>query len=313
VTLAGKERLVGRFPGFTGLGDVSRDGRALILDDNGRHFTFARTTGETSDRDLSWHNDSAVADLSADGRILLFNASTFTGGRDFGVYLRRTDGSPAVRLGDGFGYGLSPDGRWVLSFKINRARLEFVLLPTRAGEPIRIADGLPPSFHGAAWLPDSRSFVFSGSAPGEGARLYLQDIDGGKPRPINLPDTDLRVPIVSTDGQLLAAFDPLGEIVLGALDGSSTRPLAGAEEGEVPIQWSANGRALYVYRPNRLPVQVFELDVASGRRQLWKEIPINDPNALDGNVVVVMTPDGRTYAYSYFRGMAELYLVEGLE
>jgi Tol biopolymer transport system component len=313
VTLAGKVRLVGRFPGFAGFGDVSRDGRALILDDNGRHFTFARAPGETSDRNLSWHNDSTVTDLSSDGRTLLFSAMNFGGGTDQGVYLRGMDGSPAVLLGDGYGYGLSPDGRWVLSFRVGGARLEFVLLPTRAGEPIHIADALPPSFHGAGWLPDSRSFVFSGSSPGEGARLYLQDIDGGKPQPITPANSDLRAPIVSPDGRLVAALDPDGEIVLCALDGSAMRPVAGGEEGEIPIQWSTDARALYVYRPNRLPVKVFELEVATGRRRLWKEIPISDPTGLDGNVAVVMTPDGRSYAYSFFRGMAELYLAEGLD
>jgi len=313
VTLAGKERLVGRFPGFTGFGDLSRDGRALIIDDNGRHFTFARAPGEASDRNLSLHQDATVTDLSADGRTLLISASTFSGGGDFGVYLRGTDGSPAVRLGDGFGYGLSPDGRWVLSFRVNHARLEFVVLPTRAGEAIRIADALPASFHGAAWLPDSRSFVFSGSSPGEGARLYLQRIDGGAPEAITRPDTDLRLPIVSADGRRVAALDSDGQIVLCAGDGSTMRPLTGAEDGEFPIQWSADGRALYVYRPNRLPVRVFELEVATGRRRLWKEISISDPNSLDGNVVVAMTPDGRAYAYSFYRGMAELYVVEGLK
>ena len=134
-------------------------------------WLFARAPGEASDRNLSWHDDST--DLAADGRTLLLTASNLGGGIDYAVYLRGTDGSPALRLGDGFGYGLSPDGRWVLSFKVSGARLEFGLLPTRAGEPIRIAEDLPPSFHGAGFLPDSRSFVFSGSSPGDGARLYL--------------------------------------------------------------------------------------------------------------------------------------------
>ncbi len=314
VTLGGKQRLVERFPGFAGFADVSRDGRALILDDNGRFFVFARVAGEDADRNLSWNEDSTLTDLSGDGRTLLLSAMNF-GGKDldYGVFLRGTDGSPAVRLGDGFGYGLSPDGRWVLSFRAGGARLEFVLWPTRAGAPIRIAEGLPPTFHGAAWLPDSRSFVFSGASPGEGARLYVQNLDGAKPEPITAPEDDLRAPIVSPDGRQVAALDALRDIVLWGFDGSRSRPLAGVEEGEVPIQWRADGRALYVYKPSRLPVQVFELDIATGQRRLWKEIPISDPNAIDGNVVVVMTPDGRSYAYSFFRGMAQLYLAEGLE
>ena len=311
VTLGGKDRLVARLPGFVGMGDVARDGRVLILDDNGRQFAYGRGPGEAFDRNLSWHHDSTVTDLSVDGRTLLFSAVDF--GRDQGVYLRGMDGSPAVRLGDGFGYGLSPDGRWVLSFKVNGERLEFVLLPTRAGEPLRIAEGLPPSFQGASWMPDSRSFVFSGGSPPEGARLYRQDVDGGPPRPITPADADLRVPLVSSDGRVVAAVDSLGEIVLCALDGSALRPLAGAEEGEVPIQWSADARALYVYRPNQLPVRVFELNLASGRRRMWREIAVPDATGLDGNVVVAMSRDGRSYAYSFWRGMGELYLAEGFE
>ena len=66
----------------------------------------------------------------------------------------------------------------------------------------------------------------------------------------------------------MAALDSLGDIVLCGLDGSRSRPLVAVEEGEVPIQWSADGRALYVYRPNQRPVRVFGLEVATGRRRL---------------------------------------------
>jgi Tol biopolymer transport system component len=313
VTLSGQQRLVARFPGFVGFADLSRQGQALIIDDNGRFFVFARAPGETLDRNLSFYDDSKVTDISSDGRTLLLSASNLGGGRDFGVYLRRTDGSSVVRLGDGFGYGLSPDGRWVLSFRLSGVRLEFMLLPTGAGAAIRIADGLPASFHGASWLPDSQSFVFSGSSTGEPARLYLQDIAGGKPRPVTPPGADLRAPCVSADGRLVAALDSYNDIVLSGLDGSPSRPLDGADEDEVPIQWSADGRTIYVYRPSQRPVRVFGIEVASGRRRLWKEITISDPNGIDGNVVVAITPDGRSYAYSLYRGMAKLMVVDGLK
>lgn len=62
-----------------------------------------------------------------------------------------------------------------------------------------------------------------------------------------------------------------------------------------------------------LPVRVFGLEVATGRRRLWREIVIPDATGLDGNVVVAMSRGGRSYAYSFWRGMGELYLAEGLE
>jgi Tol biopolymer transport system component len=311
VTLAGKSRLITRFAGLATLLDVG-GGRALVIDDNGRNMIFARAPGENRERNLSWHNDSTVADLSRDGRVVLFNETIYGGGPNFGIYLRRTDGSPAVRLGDGFGFGLSPDGQWVLAFTSRGRRLELVLLPTRAGEPRRIAEGLPAAFHGAAWLPNSRGFVFSGSSRGEGARLYLQDIDGGPPRPITEAAADLRAPVLSPDGRTLAALDADGTIALRPVDGGEIRTLTGVEEGELPIQWSEDGKSLYVYPPQRMPIEIFQVTLAGGRR-LLKEIVLDDTTGLEGRFVVTMTPDARAYAYSFYRHSHELYLVEGLK
>lgn len=201
----------------------------------------------------------------------------------------------------------------MLSFTIGGPRLEFVVWLTRAGEPKRIAKDLPAAFHGAAWLPDSHRFLFSGSSPREGAQLYVQDIEGGSPQAVTDAAGDLRGPVVSPDGRLAAAVDSEEQVFLYPLEGGEPRPLAGAEEGEVPIQWSADGRSLYVYRPDRLPVKVFGLDVASGQRRLWKEIFIPDRTGIEGNVAVVMTPDARAYAYSVFRFLNDLHLVKGLK
>jgi len=314
VALSGKSRLVTQLGGVEGqLADVSRDGRALYLESHGRHVIFALAPGEGRERNLSWRNDATVIDLSRDGRSLLFSEVMAGGGRDFATSVRRTDGSPAVRLGEGYGAALSPDGRWALTFKGTGASLQFVLWPTGAGEPKRITEGLPAEYHGAAWLPDSRSFVFSGSSPDEGARLYQQDIDGDPPRPLTEAASDLTIPVSSPDGLTIAAIDAYGEIVLVSRLGGDIRPLPGVDEGEWPIQWSADGSALYVYEPDRLPVEIFAVDVVNGRRRHHREIVLPDVTGLDGNVVVTLTPDARSYAYSFYRHLDELYLVEGLD
>ena len=154
--------------------------------------------------------------------------------------------------------------------------MEFVLLPTGPGEPRRIAEGLPADFHGATWLPDSRSFVFSGSSPGQAARLYDQDIEGAPAQPLTEADVDLEAPVVSPDGLTIAAIDAYGEVTLVPRRGGGVRPLPGVEEGEIPIQWRTDGQALYVYRPNRLPVEIFEVDVISGQRRRVREIVLPD-------------------------------------
>jgi hypothetical protein len=68
-----------------------------------------------------------------------------------------------------------------------------------------------------------------------------------------------------------------------------------------------------VYRPDSLPVEIFEVDLDSDRRRRVREIDLPDATGLNGPVVVALTPDARGYAYSFSRRLNELHLMEGLE
>jgi len=54
------------------------------------------------------------------------------------------------------------------------------------------------------------------------------------------------------------------------------------------------------------------LDVATGRRQRWRELMPADPAGVTDIMNVTMTPAGRHYAYTYLRSLTDLSLVEGL-
>jgi len=87
----------------------------------------------------------------------------------------------------------------------------------------------------------------------------------------------------------------------------------GLEPGEQPAGWSADGRSLYVYRPDtETPTKVYLVDVATGQRKLWKEIMPADPAGTYGISGLVVTPDGKSYAYDLWRILSDLYIVEGL-
>jgi hypothetical protein len=119
--------------------------------------------------------------------------------------------------------------------------------------------------------------------------------------------------VASPDGLEIAAIDAYGAVVTAPLLGGEVRPVPGIEEDEIPIQWKADGRALFVYQPDRLPVEIFEVDVVSGQRRRVRETAPPDATGVDGSVIVALTPDARSYAYSLYRHLDELYLVEGLE
>ena len=131
VTLDGKERVVARLLGQMGLHDIDRNGRALIAQEHYGIEMRARGPGSATERDLTWLGLSDLASISADGRRVLFtvfNEGDFSSGQ---TYIRQTDGTPAVRLGEGRALALSPDGKWALSELTSPSRL--VLLPTGIG------------------------------------------------------------------------------------------------------------------------------------------------------------------------------------
>ena len=95
---------------------------------------------------------------------------------DYGVVLRKTDGSQPIRLGEGSPPRLSPDGKWAAAIIAAPPRL--VLYPTGAGEPIRLNAGPIERLISVEWFPDGRRLLVCGSEPARAPRCYAQDLAG---------------------------------------------------------------------------------------------------------------------------------------
>jgi Tol biopolymer transport system component len=315
VSLAGRERIVLRALGDFVLDDVSRDGRGLVVTGICRGSIAGVVPGESAERDLSWFDASTVQDLSADGRTMLFMEGLEEGGRSEGnaVYIRKLDGSAAVRIGDGRPYRLSPDGRWVIAFVATPPSL--TLVPTGPGEPHTLERGSIEQYSwGAGWFPEGRRIWFNGQEPGRGIRCYVQSVDGGAPRPL-LPE-GIRGRLVSPDGKLIAAVDRSGpdrKIVFFSEEGQPIALPHDLPPGTEPSVFSTDSRFLFAFGWGQIPTPVYRLDLATGKKQLWKELAPADRTGLEGTSIVRLSADGRSYAYGYTRCLNDLYLVEGLK
>jgi eukaryotic-like serine/threonine-protein kinase len=316
VDLEGKRRLVARAPGTLELDDISRDGRVLAAHHTTVQILNGLIAGEEKERDLSWLDGSVPADLSADGKTLVFTETAEGSGGKPVVYLRGTDGSPALRLGEGAAIALSPDGKTVLAWVHSADWKEehLVLLPTGAGETRTLrSDGLERFGWGGGWLPDGKRIVFTASEKGHRPRIYVQDIEKGAARPIAPERTVIRPSTspVSPDGKLILGMQqPGGKGFLYAVEGGEPLPVAGLESADVPVRWSSDGRSLYVHKRAGVPNKVWLLDPSSGARRPWRDIlPSESATAIPR---LVITPDGRSYVYGTARVLSELYLIEGL-
>jgi hypothetical protein len=131
------------------------------------------------------------------------------------------------------------------------------------------------------------------------------------PEGVNLP---FGVHPVSPHGDLVAAVALDRRAYFYDIDGAGEpHPIPGLLVGEVPIRFSADGRRLYAYRSDDLPARVYEVEVASGRRRLWREILPAERSGISSIARVLITPDGASYAYNDTRVLSELYLAEGLK
>ena len=319
VDLAGKHRLVTRVPGSLVIFDIWRDGRVLLARADRRREVMGLSGGAPKERDLSWLDYSYPADLSADGKTLLFDEEGIGGGVQYGdtqdltyaVYVRNTDGTPAIRLGEGGASALSPDQKWVLVVTpISPGQMR--LLPTGAGETQSLTND-SINHQWARWFPDGKRFVFSGNEPGRGVRFYIQDTSGGKPQAISAEGVEAQDFAISPDGQMVVGIGPDQKGYIFPVAGGDPRIVKGMEAGDLPINWSQDARSIFLYRTGEVPAKVYRLELATGKKTVWKEIAPLDPTGVSTIGPILMTPDGKTYVYGFHRTLGDLYLVEGLK
>src|SRR5262249_2657308 len=148
-----RTRIVSRIPGTPTLYDIARDGRVLLGQSSFRIFAYVQGPGQDQERDLSIQNWSDASAISTDGRHVLLNEEGANSGPDYDVYVRGSDGSAPVRIGDGTGYDFSPDMKWVLSSLTLRVPRQLFLIPLGPGETKQITqDSIDRS--SARFLPD---------------------------------------------------------------------------------------------------------------------------------------------------------------
>jgi hypothetical protein len=274
---------------------------------------------DLKERELSWLDYSYPADLSADGKTLLFDeeggggalAYSKSSGLSYAVYIRKTDGSPAVLLGEGGARALSPDGKWVITVTQDSPR-QLKLLTTGAGEPKDLTnDNINHAF--AHWFPDGKRILFSGNEPGKGERLYVYEMASGKSQPLTPEGVNGTRFVISPDSQWVAGIGPDQKGYPYPVAGGEPRMINGLNPGEQPITFSSDDRSLYLYQPGELPARVDRLDVQTGKRTPWKQLMPSDPAGVENIGPILLTPDAKNCVYGYHRMRADLYLVEGLK
>jgi eukaryotic-like serine/threonine-protein kinase len=311
MSVSGVTRVVLPVPGRLTLHDISADGRVLVAIENGRREAVAGIKGEGQERNLSWFDWSRLCGVSNDGSFIAFEEQAAGVQGLNTVFIRTTDGAPAVRIGEGRARGnpISPDGEWLAIAVGTPPHLEVV--PVGVGEPRIVECDLVEL---AAWQfhPDLKRLVVLGNYVGESKQLFEVAIDSAtKARPITDGITLGGSFALSRDGATIAAGTH-DRVLLIPLEGGAPRTLPGSNPGDVPLEWSSDNKAIFVSERGQATLKVFRIDLENGERHEWLPIHPDDPAGILDIMPVHITPDGNTYAYGYRRLLSDLYIVTGL-
>ena len=308
-----KERLVYLGTGTLTLHDISKDGRVLFSRDDWRSGTMGLAPGSSKERDLSWHDWTIDRDLTDDGKTVAFDETGEAGEATGAFYIRGTDGSPAIRLGNGIGPQLSRDAKKVLAMVPGPdGKRRLTELPTGAGES-RIVSSGDVQVQMASYFPNGQRILMLGNAAGaNGQRLWVQDGNDSKPRPISPEGVDTRMSgAIAPDGKTVAAVSPEGLITIYPVDGGEAKTVPGSTVGERPLKWLPDGRNLLTSRIET-PNVVNEVELSTGKRKIFRTIPVPDGIRAEDLSAPLFSADFKSYVYAYTRIGSDLYVVEGL-
>jgi eukaryotic-like serine/threonine-protein kinase len=307
-------RIVSRLPVNVTVWDAAADGRLLLAQTDDRAAMIGRRQGDANDLDLSWLDASKVADISRDGRLVLFVETGQGVAALPAAYLRGTSGSPAVHLGAGEPLALSPDTRWALirgSKVFSDGSGTFIdVVPTGAGDPRRLpGEGL--TYSNARWLPDGQKVIIRAAEKGHRMRLFSVQLTQGVPHPIS-PE-GIGQWTISPDGSTIAASGPEPGLRLLPVGGGAPRAVPGTTGEAALIGWIHDG--LLVMRPQDPASprgEVYLLDPITGRQKSWANILPRDGAGIMVMVSFSITPDGSARVYTWHRALSNLYIANGL-
>ena len=299
--------LVYAAPGNLLLTDLSRDGRALVIQTDWRQeVEFIAADG--TQRSLEWLDWGLLGDISLDGTKVLMSEDGKGALGTTQLLLRDVSQPAPVKLGSGLSIALSPDGQWAVT--VDRAgQPGLTMVPTGPGEPKR----LPPSglarIDRGTFFPDGRRLALIGAKKASGeTTLFVYDMKSGETRPLTSDGAGDMV-AVSRDGQRVAASSAGGIITIFSLDGTEPIRVEPWDSSWRVVGWLADG-SLVALQPYVVPSKLERFDPRTRKISPFRTITPLDPAGVPGIIRARLTPDGRTIAFQLRRMSAMLTVLD---
>ncbi len=311
VDLKGNLRNLLHVPGRLKVMDISSSGKVLFTNETNRQEVWGRGPFSEKEVNLSWFDWTLGRSISTDGKWAVLEEDGEGGGPDYSVFLRKTDGSEAIRLGSGWAGDISPDGKWVASGQVQQPAAT-ILLPTGAGQSLTLNDANIEHVPSAnAFAPDGKALVVVGSEPNQPVQSYWVPLDGSPAKRVGPPG--FRARAISPDSQRLVGKLGNKNLIVPVSGSDPPQELTKLLPNDRIQQWSGDGKYLFSSRPAGLAAEVYKIDIQSGTAQLMFKAAPGDLSGTSGVGGGRLTRDGKYYVFTVARTLSDLYTVENLK
>lgn len=315
VDLKGRSRVVAAAPVRMHLQDIGTDGRVLLTSEL---MTFQVGLADAkSGRQTDLAISNWLSAISRDGSMILLNSSESGTSTNYRLFAQRTDGSPAVQIGEGLGTSFSPDTKWVSALDPTDPQ-KLSVIPTGVGETRVLHAPGGAHYMAAVLMPGDKQVLVSYQRAQGDTHTAVQDLETGSVHEIGpagryLNNFEAVLDMgPSPDGKQCLETDGKNHYWVQPLDGSAAREISGISPEESILEWHDDSNNVFVAKSTGPDVEVYNWNLTSGQRKTWARFSPADKTAMAGRSQIMMAQDGAHYAYQVQRIFSTLFVADGL-
>jgi DNA-binding winged helix-turn-helix (wHTH) protein len=306
VNLRGRVRQVATVPGDLQLKDIDPSGKVLIAHTTQHMTMLLGNLNEKSERDISWLDWSRAVAITRDGKAVLFDESGEGGGKQYRVYLYRTETHSAERLGEGRAMDLSDDGQWALTQSVSDPT-KVTLVSVSAAQPKPIS-GRGLAYRWAKFFPTGKEILFAGNYPKQSPGIYRQGIADMKPTLVK-SGLEFDDAIIDDNGRTAVGSDG-SQIVVLDLSNGNTRSIK-TQRFVWPTSF-IDAQTILTRHQDNGSVVLETLNLTSGQLTSYRRYAL--PEMTGGSshsLPLYVAKDLRTFVYSRMQSLSDLFAVSG--
>jgi hypothetical protein len=303
------------YPTPTGwdLHDCTPDGRLLAsCVDSRLHVAFRTPSMESEGRLFPLVNTRLIG-LSPDARFAVLMDLLGDGvARNSAVLLAALPAGQPVQIAEGYHPQLAPDGKAVICLEHDKSESAIVVTPIPTGLPRRYPLSSGPKYHSAEFSGiDGRFLLHLHNDHQQGLHTHVFEPESGRLSPI---PGKLHLTKIAPDGNWGVVLPAGLELRLGNVESGDIRKVCDLPAGWSPVRWSTSGNEIFVFEPGKdyATGNILRINIQTGEKSPWLSLHPADTVGTYLLRWVDVTPDGRSYAYTYQQDLGDLYILDGL-